>query len=207
MKVRLCRASVAAIVVAWAGLVAGSGAGAQEMVKSKDPNYPRVRYADSLVSLNDRCIVRQAPLNAMFKACYVNGKPIGFCCRTCPGVFSLDPEPYLRAQHIEVPCAVFPQRKARIDSSMRRRIGHDLFYFSNALAMREFNRDPLRFVKVLSDPVTNDRFRVTRTSPKSEYKNRTYYFASAGEKGVFDANPEKYRDRRSVALVDLEPNP
>jgi len=166
--------------------------------------YPRVRFADSLVSLNDRCIVRQAPLNAMFKAAYVNGKPIGFCCRTCPGVFAQDPEPYLRAQHIQVSCVVFPQKKARIDSSMRRVIGHDIFYFSSATAMRLFDRDPLRYVKKLSDPVTNDRFRVGRHSQREEYRNRTYYFASEGEKSTFDSDREKYRDRRATTLVEFE---
>jgi YHS domain-containing protein len=167
--------------------------------------YPRVRYADSLVSLNDRCIVRQAPLNALFKASYVNGKPIGFCCRTCPATFAQDPEPYLRAQRIQVPCAVFPAKRARIDSSLRRVIGHDLFYFSSSTAMQLFDRDPLRYVKKLSDPITNDRFRVTRRSPREEYRNRTYYFASEGEKSLFDSDRAKYRDRRADTWLELEP--
>lgn len=114
-----------------------------------------------------------------------------------------DPEPYLRAQNIEVRCVVYPQRKAKIDSSMRRLIGHDIFYFSNATAMRQFDRDPLRYVKALSDPVTNDRFRVTRMSPREEYRNRTYYFASEGEKTTFDGDRDKYRDRRAATLVEL----
>ena len=115
-----------------------------------------------------------------------------------------DPEPYLRAQKIEVRCVVYPQRKAKIDSSMRRRIGHDLFYFSNATAMRQFDRDPLRYVKILSDPVTNDRFAVTRTSPREEYRNRTYYFASVGEKATFDGDPDKFRERRAATVVDVD---
>ena len=100
---------------------------------------------------------------------------------------------------------VYPQRKARIDSSLRRKIGHDIFYFSNATAMRLFDRDPLRYVKALSDPVTNDRFRVTHTSPREEYKSRVYYFASTGEKTVFETDREKYKDRRSATMVELEP--
>lgn len=115
-----------------------------------------------------------------------------------------DPEPYLRGQNIGVPCIVYPNRKARIDSSLRRKIGHDLFYFSSVTAMRLFDRDPLRYVKALSDPVTNDRFRVTRSSPREEYKNRPYYFASSGEQGLFHGDPEKYKDRRSATMVDLQ---
>ena len=115
-----------------------------------------------------------------------------------------DPEPYLRAQNIKVQCVVYPNRKARIDSSMRRVIGHDIFYFSTAQAMRQFDRDPLRYVKVLSDPVTNDRFLVTNASPHVRYKNRAYYFASTGERGLFEADREKFRDRRAAVFSGLE---
>ena len=113
-----------------------------------------------------------------------------------------DPEPYLRDQKIEVPCVVYPKMKARIDTSLRRRIGHDLFYFSTAQAMRLFDRDPLRYVKSLSDPVTSDRFKVTHSSPRETYKERTYYFASPSNRDRFDADREKYRDRRAEEMVD-----
>jgi len=113
-----------------------------------------------------------------------------------------DPEPYLRNEKIEVPCLVYPKMKARIDTSLRRRIGHDLFYFSTAQAMRQFDRDPLKYVKMLSDPVTNARFKVARSSPREEYKNRTYYFANAANRIVFDTDREKFRDRRAVPMVE-----
>lgn len=100
---------------------------------------------------------------------------------------------------------VYPKRKARIDSSMRRVIGHDIFYFSSAQAMRQFDRDPLRYVKRLSDPVTSDRFQVTSASPRADYKNRVYYFASTGERELFEAEREKYRNRRAAAVLELEP--
>jgi len=116
-----------------------------------------------------------------------------------------DPEPYLRAQKIEVPCVVYPKRKAKIDSSVRRRIGHDIFFFSSGQAMRLFDRDPLRYVMRLSDPVTSDRFRVTRSSPRVEHRSRVYYFASAGEQELFEADREKYRERRSASVVEIEP--
>ena len=99
---------------------------------------------------------------------------------------------------------VYPKLKAKIDSSMRRVIGHDIFYFSNATAKRLFDRDPLRYVKALSDPVTNDRFMVTRTSPREEYRERVYYFASTGEKSTFDGNREKFRDRRATTMLELD---
>ena len=113
-----------------------------------------------------------------------------------------DPEPYLRNQKIEVPCVVYPKKMARIDSSNRRRIGHDLFYFSTAQAMSQFDRDPLKYAKILSDPVSNDRFKVKRSSPREEYKNRTYYFASDTTRATFDGDREKFRDRRSAAMLE-----
>jgi hypothetical protein len=74
-------ASVAALAVV-AGLVvtfAAALAPAQLVVAGKDPEYPRIKYPDSLLSLNDRCIVRHGRLNPIFKPVYVNGRPIGFC--------------------------------------------------------------------------------------------------------------------------------
>ena len=113
-----------------------------------------------------------------------------------------DPEPYLRAQSIEVPCVVYPNRKARIDTSLRRRIGHDLFYFSTAQAMRLFDRDPLKYVKSLSDPVSSDRFKVSRASVRESYRERTYYFAGEATRATFDTDREKYRDRRAAEAIE-----
>ena len=116
-----------------------------------------------------------------------------------------DPEPYLRNQKIEVPCVVYPKKMARIDSSNRRRLGHDLFYFSTAQAMSQFDRDPLKYVKTLSDPVSSDRFKVSHASPREEYRSRMYYFTSEGTRATFDTDREKYRDRRAaVMLEDME---
>ena len=52
---------------------------AQRYVPGDDPEFPREKYADSLVSLNDRCIVSGNKLNLTIRPIYVNGSPIGFC--------------------------------------------------------------------------------------------------------------------------------
>ena len=44
-----------------------------------DTLFPHMRFADGLVSLNDRCAVRQTKLNRRLPPIYVNGRPIGFC--------------------------------------------------------------------------------------------------------------------------------
>ncbi|HTM58055.1 MAG TPA: hypothetical protein VL123_06540 [Candidatus Udaeobacter sp.] len=54
-------------------------AGAQRYVPTSDPQFPRLRYADSLNSVNDRCVVTRHRLNPMIAPIYVNGEPVGFC--------------------------------------------------------------------------------------------------------------------------------
>jgi hypothetical protein len=52
---------------------------AQRFVPGTDPGRPRLKFADSLVSANDRCIVAQEKLNRRVRPVYVNGVPLGFC--------------------------------------------------------------------------------------------------------------------------------
>lgn len=51
----------------------------QRLVQGEEEEFPHVQYADSLYSLNDRCIVRLRKLSVRIPAAYVNGLPIGFC--------------------------------------------------------------------------------------------------------------------------------
>ena len=71
------------IVVMLAALaLAGSlapAADAQRYVATADSTRPRLKFADSLVSANDRCIVSQSKLNPSVRPVYVNGVPMGFC--------------------------------------------------------------------------------------------------------------------------------
>ncbi|HET9951639.1 MAG TPA: hypothetical protein VFS09_07595 [Candidatus Eisenbacteria bacterium] len=69
----------AALLVGVAAFLAAAASVAQVVVPTKDPQHPRIRYQDSLLSLNDRCIVRGGTLNPIFRPVYVNGRPIGFC--------------------------------------------------------------------------------------------------------------------------------
>jgi hypothetical protein len=52
---------------------------AQRFVATADSLYPRIKYADSLVSANERCMVAQQKLNLRVRPIYVNGVPMGFC--------------------------------------------------------------------------------------------------------------------------------
>jgi hypothetical protein len=70
-------ATLFAVTVAVA--LTGRPGTAQVYVPTADLNHPKVRYADSLVSLNDRCPVRTGKLSTTYKPVYVNHRPIGFC--------------------------------------------------------------------------------------------------------------------------------
>jgi hypothetical protein len=66
------------LAVALAAALA-AGADAQRPVPTADPKHPRLKFADSLVSANDRCMVTQSKLNPAVRPVYVNGVPMGFC--------------------------------------------------------------------------------------------------------------------------------
>jgi hypothetical protein len=52
---------------------------AQHLVFGADSLHPRLVFADSLRSANDRCMVTQKKLNPRVRPVYVNGVPMGFC--------------------------------------------------------------------------------------------------------------------------------
>ncbi len=61
------------------GLIPSREPRAQVYVDTGDTLHPRIRYADSLLSLNDRCIVKMTKLGKKTRPVYVNGHPVGFC--------------------------------------------------------------------------------------------------------------------------------
>jgi hypothetical protein len=50
-------------------------------IEAVDPDsaFPRLKFADGLVSINERCPVTKRKLSVHFPPVYVNGQPIGFC--------------------------------------------------------------------------------------------------------------------------------
>lgn len=74
------RAAAAVVVILAAGLAcAAATARAQRYVATADSTHPRLKFADSLVSPNDRCMVSHQKLNPQVRPVYVNGVPMGFC--------------------------------------------------------------------------------------------------------------------------------
>ena len=81
---RAATTAAAAILVAAAG---GCGGRPAELVPPiAEPafvdiaaEFPRIRFADGSISVNDRCPVTKRKLSPYFPPVYVNGQPIGFC--------------------------------------------------------------------------------------------------------------------------------
>jgi len=73
------RTLAAALFVACAVALAAAPAHAQRYVATADTSRPKLRFADSLTSANDRCVVTHNKLNPQIHPLYVNGQPVGFC--------------------------------------------------------------------------------------------------------------------------------
>jgi len=179
------------VAVAAALLVAPEGF-AFRYVKTADPKYPKIKYPDSLVSVNDRCIVAGTPLTTMIRPTYVNGRPIGYCCASCPRVFVKDPEAWLKDKGVALKCVVEPTRSAVLDVAHRSLVGKDWFFFSSAAAKKKFDAAPMTYIKALSDPVTHARFKPTAKSPKLAYRGTTFYFPDPTSLALFSALPDSF---------------
>ncbi len=72
-------APAALVLAALALFLAPEPGAAQRYVATADSLHPRIKYGDSLVSANERCMVVQRKLNPRVRPVYVNGVPMGFC--------------------------------------------------------------------------------------------------------------------------------
>jgi YHS domain-containing protein len=84
---------------------------------------------------------------------------------------------------------------ARIDSTTRVWVGHDLFYFADRAARDRFLSDPLAQCRALTDPVTQRRFHPSRKSPQLSYRGRQYFFQTDSTRAVFRGMPDWYAQR------------
>jgi hypothetical protein len=69
----------AAVALALCGLAHAGVAHAQVPVPAPGPAFTHLKYADSLTSVNDRCVITHNRLNPAMHPLYVNGQPVGFC--------------------------------------------------------------------------------------------------------------------------------
>lgn len=73
-----------------------------------------------------------------------------------------------------------------------------MFYFASRGESDRFERDPLRWCRALTDPVTQQRFRPTVRSPRMDYHGRPYWFASDSSRAAFRAMPDSFAVRGPI---------
>ena len=173
-----------------------SPAPAQRYVRGEDPAFPKIKYADSLVSLNDRCIVQRSKLNLKIRPAYVNWRPIGFCCKGCPEMFMIQPEKFLKQHKVDIRCVVNQGRNANPDASRRAFVNREIYFFSTRDAMALFKRNTLKYCGWLTDPVSGVRFRPTASSPRMVHEGIPFYFSTHSTRMQFEAMPDSFAERK-----------
>jgi len=99
---------------------------------------------------------------------------------------------------VDVPCAVDPTKKAKVDKALTARLNWEIFMFSSEKARHEFDRRPLKYCGLLTDPVSQKRFQPTAKSPHSAFMGRTYYFTSDSTRATFTATPDSFAMRKGM---------
>jgi YHS domain-containing protein len=184
-----------ALLVALAALT-GRSAHAQRYVPGEYRDFPKVKYADSLESMNDRCLVKQKKLSLTVRPIYVNWRPLGFCSATCPAAFLKSPEKYLKDQKIDMRCVVNQGRHAAPDPKRLMFVNYEMFYLSTRDALEQFKRHTLKYCGWLTDPVSGARFRPTVSSPRLLFNGRPYYFSTISTRMKFEARPDSFAIRK-----------
>jgi YHS domain-containing protein len=195
---RLLALVLAALLASCAILVLPREGAAQRVVPTQDRVHWRIKYPDSLVSINDRCAVKEGALNTGIRPVYVNGKPVGFCCVTCPPVFVQGPEPYLERMKAKFTDPVRPAQPAHVAARLRYHVNWEIFYFADRANLEEFRKHVTQYCGVLTDPVSGVRFRPTPASPMVRHAGRAYYFTSDATRAKFQAAPLGYAFRKGA---------
>ena len=116
-------------------------------------------------------------------------------------LFLMISAPSVDAQHyLATSDSLHPRLKFAdsIDSATRVVIGHDVFYFSDRASRARFLRNPLRYCRRLTDPVTLARFAPARNCPRLTYHGRPYYFSRDSTLALFKATPDRFAVRRGM---------
>jgi YHS domain-containing protein len=106
-----------------------------------------------------------------------------------------DPDHYLTFREVDLPCAVYPTRKAQLIPALRARVNHEIFYFSGAEARSKFMKDPARYCGYVTDPISTRRFRPTAKSPRFEFDGHPYFFQSDSTMKKFKDEPQLFAER------------
>ena len=103
-----------------------------------------------------------------------------------------DPEQYLAALGIDVPCAILPDSGGVLDVSHRSFVNWEVYFFSSLEAKERFDHNPTRFCGLVTDPVTMSGLRPTASSARADHNGRPYFFADASNLAMFSKSPDSF---------------
>ena len=109
-----------------------------------------------------------------------------------------DPARYLNEQKIDVRCVVNAGRNSNPDSKRCAYVNHEIYFLSDAKALRRFRGDPLRYCGTVTDPVNRVRFKPTPRSPRWDYAGRPYFFTQDSTLAVFQSMPDSFAVRKGM---------
>ena len=85
------------------------------------------------------------------------------------------------------------RRPAVIDAGHCVRLNYETWFFADTGECERFRAEPLKYCGLLTDPVSKERFRPGAGAEHSDHAGVTYYFQCAGNRALFEQDPEMYR--------------
>ena len=82
---------------------------------------------------------------------------------------------------------------AIIDEEHCVRINYEAYFFGDLWNRERFIADPVTYCGMLTDPITRERFRPEKDSPRTSHEGVVYYFESDESRARFREAPDIYR--------------
>jgi YHS domain-containing protein len=164
----------------------------ESVLADPEAEFSPLQYADGTFTLNDRCPISRDKLNPKVRPLFVNQEPVGFCSPMCPVGFSDGPDGYLERLEIELASFMDETKPAVLDAEHRTFVNYEIYFFADAGELTEFEKDPLQYCGLLTDPVSKKRFQPGKSSPTLTFRGQPYYFLTAENRSAFIAKPSTY---------------
>jgi YHS domain-containing protein len=87
---------------------------------------------------------------------------------------------------------VDPTRIGSLDPALHSRVNGEIYRFASAGTRDRFERDPKRWCGIVRDPVSEICFVPDRWSPRLDWVDGPYFFASDSTRLEFSRNPLRY---------------
>ena len=82
---------------------------------------------------------------------------------------------------------------ARLDAGHRVIVNYETYLFRDQETRSRFLEDPVRHAGIVTDPVTKQRFRPGRSTPRLDRDGRIWLFLDDRSRAAFVAKPGAYR--------------